>query len=173
MTGSGRRGYYQAAGRRSRASGLQWEQLIDAACRHYASQGTAAIEKTPEPMKPVSRPNQKGQFTACFTKKAQPDYQGTLKDGRSVVFEAKHTGSGRMQRSAISEEQEKQLDRHSGLGAACFVLVSFGDCQCFRVPWEAFRDMKEHFGRAYVRPDDLSLFKVEFRDGVPMFLDNL
>ncbi len=33
-------------------------------------------------MKPLRAPNQLGQFLACYTKAAQPDYKGTLKGGR-------------------------------------------------------------------------------------------
>lgn len=163
---------YRAAltGRRSRAAGEYWENMIEAACRNYRLDGVAEITKTPEPMKPLSRPNAKGQFTACFTKQAQPDYKGTLKGGRAVVFEAKHTDADRMLRSVISEEQEKQLDRHLKLGAECFVLVSFGLQQYFRIPWEVFRDMKDHFGRKYIKPEDLEEYAIKYVGGYLRFL---
>lgn len=163
---------YRAAltGRRSRAAGEYWENMIEAACRNYRLDGLAEITKTPEPMRPLSRPNAKGQFTACFTKQAQPDYKGTLKGGRAVVFEAKHTDADRMQRSVISEEQEKQLDRHLNLGAECFVLVSFGLQQYYRIPWEVFRDMKDHFGRKYIKPEDLEEYAIKYVGGYLRFL---
>lgn len=156
--------YYNAAarGKRSRDAGVFWEGIIETACLYYRQEGLAEITKTPEPMRPLSRPNSKGQFTACFTKQAQPDYKGTLKGGRAVVFEAKHTDADRMQRSVISEEQEKQLNRHQNLGAECFVLVSFGLQQFYRIPWEIFRDMKDHFGRKYITPDDLIDYKIAY-----------
>jgi recombination protein U len=154
--------YHNAAakGKRSRDAGEFWEGMIESACRNYRLEGLAEITKTPEPMRPLSRPNPKGQFTACFTKQAQPDYKGTLKGGRAVVFEAKHTDADRMQRSVISEEQEKQLNRHQMLGAECFVLVSFGLQQFYRIPWEIFRDMKDHFGRKYIKPEDLGDYQI-------------
>lgn len=163
---------YRAAltGRRSRAAGEYWENMIEAACRNYRLDGLAEITKTPEPMKPLSRPNARGQFTACYTKQAQPDYKGTLKGGRAVVFEAKHTDADRMQRSVISEEQEKQLNRHQKLGAECFVLVSFGLQQFFRIPWEVFRDMKDHYGRKYIKPEDLEEYTIKYVGGYLRFL---
>jgi len=163
---------YRAAltGKRSRAAGEYWENMIEAACRNYRLDGLAEITKTPEPMKPLSRPNARGQFTACYTKQAQPDYKGTLKGGRAVVFEAKHTDADRMQRSVISEEQEKQLNRHQKLGAECFVLVSFGLQQFFRIPWEVFRDMKDHYGRKYIKPEDLEEYTIKYVGGYLRFL---
>lgn len=158
------------AGRRSRVAGEHWENMIEAACQHYRLKEIAEITKTPEPMKPLSRPNSKGQFTACYTKQAQPDYKGTLKGGRAVVFEAKHTDGDRMQQSVISPEQEKQLDRHLALGAECFVMVSFGFQQFFKVPWEVFRDMKARYGRKYITPEDVQEYRVRYIGGVLQFL---
>jgi len=152
----------QLAGRRNRDAGEQWENMIEAACRNYRLHGLAEITKTPEPMKPISRPNAKGQFMACFTKAAQPDYKGTLKGGRSVVFEAKHTDTDRITRGVVTEEQEKQLNRHENLGALCFVLVSFGLKRFYRIPWIIFRDMKEHYGRKYIKPEEIEEYSIKF-----------
>lgn len=101
---------------------------------------------------------------------AQPDYKGTLAGGRAIVFEAKHTDSGRMQQSVISSEQEKQLDRHLKLGADCFVMVSFGFEHFFKIPWEIFRDMKTHYGRKYITPEDVKEYEVRYIGGVLQFL---
>ena len=136
----------------------------------YRLKGAAEITKTPEPMKPIGPKNAKGQFLACYTKQAQPDYKGTLAGGRAVVFEAKHTDSNRLQRSVVSEEQEKQLDRHMALGADCFVMVSFGFRQFFKIPWQVFRDMKDHYGRKYITPEDVQEYKVRYIGGTLHFL---
>lgn len=164
--------HYRAVmtGRRSRIAGGAWEDLLEASCRHYRLNGMAEITKTPEPMKPIGPKNAKGQFLACYTKQAQPDYKGTLAGGRAIVFEAKHTDGDRLQRSVISEEQEKQLDRHAALGAECLVMVSFGFRQFFKIPWAVFRDMKENFGRKYITPEDVQQYKVRYIGGVLYFL---
>ena len=107
---------------------------------------------------------------AIFEKQAQPDYKGTLKGGRAIVFEAKHTDGDRLQQSVVSEEQEKQLNRHAALGAECFVLVSFGFQQFFRIPWETFRDMKARYGRKYIKPEDVQEYKVRYIGGILQFL---
>ena len=91
-------------GRQSRYEGESFEKLLDISCEMYRMHGAARIEKTPEPMRPLSRPNSKGQFTACYVKAAQPDYKGTLAGGQAIVFEAKHTEGG----SRMTEKVESR-----------------------------------------------------------------
>lgn len=157
-------------GRRSRAEGQQFEATIEASCQYYSLRGLAEIEKTPEPTKQLGPKGPDGHFTACYAKKAQPDYKGTVRGGRAVVFEAKHTDKDRLQQSAVTPEQEKRLDRHAALGAECFVLVSFGFRQFFKVPWAVFRRMKDNYGRKYITPADVQEYKVEYMGGVLHFL---
>lgn len=156
-------------GRWNNKAGAYWEKMIDNACLNYAMEGKAAIEKTPEPMKPLSGPDSKGQFTACFIKAAQPDYKGVLAGGRAVVFEAKNTTTGKMHRGVITPTQEKQLDLYDKLGAVTFVLLSFDLTEYFRVPWDVFRDMKLIYGRKYVTPDDIREYQIK-KDGYLRFL---
>ena len=146
-------------GMRNRAQGKLFEQRIDAALVHYDYLGLASVEKTPEPMRPIKRLTE-GRFVAVFEKPAQPDYKGTLKGGRAVVFEAKHTSTGQMEQSRVTADQAKRLDRHQALGALCFVVAGFGQEDVFRVPWEVWRDMKAAFGRKYVTPKDLEEYRV-------------
>ena len=160
-----------AVGKRSRAAGGFWEELLEDSCEYSSLMHKAEITKTPEPMKPIGPKNQKGQFLACYTKQAQPDYKGTLAGGRAVVFEAKHTDSARMNRNVISPEQERQLDRHAALGAECFVMVSFAFRQYFKVPWLVFRDMKQHYGRKYITPEDVGEYEVKYIGGILRFLE--
>ena len=68
----------QIRGKQARVAGGYFENIISASCDYYLSRGLAKIEKTPEPMKPLGAKNRKGQFLACYTKQAQPDYGGTL-----------------------------------------------------------------------------------------------
>lgn len=163
--------HYKAvmSGKRSKVAGEFWERMIEASCQYYRDRGIAEISKTPEPMRPI-KPLGQGKFVAYYEKMAQPDYKGTLAGGRAVVFEAKHTDSNRLQRSVISSEQEKQLDRHERLGADCFVMVSFGFEQYFKIPWAVFREMKRHYGRKYITPEDIQDYKVNYIGSVIHFL---
>lgn len=76
----------QIRGKQARVAGGYFENIISASCDYYLSRGLAKIEKTPEPMKPLGAKNRKGQFLACYTKQAQPDYGGTLKGGRASTL---------------------------------------------------------------------------------------
>lgn len=113
-------------GLKAKRNGDRFELLLDRTCLHYALQGKAYIQKTPEPMRviaPISR--SKEQYKAIFTKKAQPDYTGTLKDGRSIVFEAKNTDSTNLAFDRLSPAQEKDLAYHDHLGAVALIVISF------------------------------------------------
>lgn len=54
-----------------------------------------------------------------------------------------------------------------------FVLVSFGLQDFYRIPWETFRDMKEIYGRKYIRQDELEDFRVDFLSGVIKMLEGI
>jgi len=156
---------------RSRQSGAAFEELIDRSCKYYAQQGIAMIEKTPEPMRVLTNLGG-GLFSAVFTKQAQPDYKGTRIGGCSIVFEAKHTDTDRIKRSVLSEEQVIQLDFHDRLNAECYVLVSFGLKDFYKIPWKYFYDMKQYFGRQYISKDDelIKKYKVKLVGGRLEFL---
>lgn len=101
-----------------------------------------------------------GQFVACYVKKAQPDYKGTLKGGRSVVFEAKFTSADHMEQSRVLDTQASYMNQQTALGARCYVVAGFGTGGVYRLPWEVWRDMKDHFGRKYITEADLDEYKV-------------
>lgn len=161
----------QYRGMQSRAAGNQFEDLISASLEWYEDKGVACIEKTPEPMKPLSKPNKKGQFLACFVKAGQPDYKGTLNGGRAVVFEAKHTDSDQMKYDRLTGEQIDRLTLHHKLGAAAFVMVSFGLDDFFRIPWPVWRDMKAIYGRKYIKAADVEQYRVQYMSGVLKLLE--
>lgn len=160
-------------GRQSRIYGDNFENMIAASLQWYEEKGVACIEKTPEPMKPLGRPNKKGQFLACYTKAGQPDFKGTLTGGRSVVFEAKHTDSDRIEYSRLTEEQIKKLKKHHELGAAAFIMVSFGLQDFYRIPWEVWRDMKAVYGRKHMKQKELDPYRVQYIAGVIKLLDGI
>lgn len=163
----------QITGQRSRVAGEHFENMISASCDYYLERGIAKIEKTPEPMKPLGAKNCKGQFMACYTKQAQPDYGGTLKGGRSIYFEAKHTDDDRIEQRRLTQEQQDDLEAHHRLGALSFVLVSFGLCDFYRVPWPVWRDMAETYGRKYIKQAELERYEVPAVAGYIKLLDGI
>ena len=164
----------QAQGSISHALGESFEAQILTACAYYRAHGIAEIDKTPEPIKVISgrRQNPSGcwSFEAVFTKQAQPDFQGTLCGGSSVVFEAKATDKDRILQSAVTEEQARALESHANMGALAFVLVCLRGRAVYRVPWEVWWRMKEHFGHKYMTAEALEPYRVQMRQGVIRFL---
>ena len=156
-------------GYRNKYNGKYFEDIIDTACHHYLSKGIALIIKTPEPMRPI-RDLGAGKFVAHYEKHAQPDYKGVLMGGRTVIFEAKHTESDRLLQTAVTEAQTVSFNYHEKFGAECFVLVSFGFREFFKVPWTTFKAMKEIYGRKYIKPEDLTEYKLLYTGGILKFL---
>lgn len=163
----------QIRGKQARVAGGYFENIISASCDYYLSRGLAKIEKTPEPMKPLGAKNRKGQFLACYTKQAQPDYGGTLKGGRSIYFEAKHTDDERIEQRRLTQEQQDDLEAHHNLGAIAFVLVSVSLTDFYRVPWPVWRDMAEIYGRKYMTHAELSRYEVPATAGFIKFLHGI
>lgn len=160
-------------GLQSKRAGEYFEGLIAASLNWYKDKGVAFVEKTPEPMRPLRPPNRQGQFLACYIKAGQPDFKGTLTGGRAVVFEAKHTDSDRIEQSRLTDEQVASLTKHHSLGAAAFVMVSFGLQDFYRVPWEVWRDMKGIYGRKHMKQDELEPYRVQYIAGVIKLLEGI
>lgn len=165
----------QISGRQSNMAGALFERMLTASCDYYREKELAIIEKTPEPMRPL-RPygdRKGGRYIACFEKQAQPDYKGVLCDGRAIIFEAKHTDKDRIQESVITKTQRQNLDDFLRLGAQCFVMVSMGFEEFFRVPWKIFGDMKRMYGRKYMKREELEPFKLRRHQGTLLILEGV
>lgn len=160
----------QLRGAQNRAAGEYFEGMIKNACSRYREMGYADIDKTPEPTKQLTKMDGHGKFTACYEKRAQPDFKGTLAGGRSVVFEAKFTSTGRMKQDVVLPQQAESLDRHESLGALCFIVAAFGMNNVYRIPWERWKRMKEELGRKYMTAQDWPRFKVKQERGILDFL---
>ena len=150
------------------AQGHFFEDYIKAACALYSMRERAEVDKTPEPFRVLEKLRD-GIFKGRFTARAQPDFQGTLAGGRSIVFEAKYTTTDRARRDILTDPQKFALEQHHNAGALAAVCVGIRD-KFFFVPWLVWRDMKECFGRLYVTAADLEQMRVQF-NGAVLFLD--
>ena len=150
------------------AQGQAFEGYIKAGCEFYRVRERADVEKTPEPFK-VTQKHGGGVFTGRFTALAQPDFEGTLAGGRSIVFEAKYTTTDRLKRGILTETQIEALARRDKMGALAGVCAGIGD-KFYFVPWNVWRDMKELYGRQYVTAEDIEPYRVRFT-GAVLFLD--
>ncbi len=150
----------QYLGKVAKEKGKRFEARLDASFAYYKERGYAVVEKTPEPMRPTKSLGN-GKFVAYYEKKAQPDYKGTIKGGRTVMFEAKYTSSDRMEQNRVLDSQTAYMDKHTALGARCFVLAGFDSGEVYCIPWRVWSTMKEQFGRKYVTEADLDKYRVQ------------
>ena len=148
--------------------GHVFEGYISAACAVYRSRGVADIAKTPEPFRVMSK-GKNGMFTGRFTAHARPDFEGTLKGGRSIVFEAKFTSTDRLRQNALTDTQLQTLVHRDKLGAKTGICCGIKD-KFYFVPTGIWADMKGVFGKMYVTQADLERWRVRFT-GAVMFLD--
>lgn len=144
----------QLQGKMNRELGKNFEDTVDTICQLYEYNGLARIEKTPEPMKVLKYLDQ-GRFEAVFEKDAQPDFKGTVKGGRTVVFDAKFTESDRVRYQVLSDHQRETLQKYSELGAMAFILVGFANGKIYKIDINEWTRMKQDFGRLYITQDEL------------------
>lgn len=150
-------------------SGRLLENAIDTACRQYAADNRAVIYKTPEGFRCIKK-SPSGRFTGQFIGRAQPDYQGTLKGGKSIVFEAKFTDKDRLKQSVLTRTQYDMLAQHMQSGAAAYVCCGIRD-KYYMIPFDVWADMKNIYGRCYVTQIDILKFKVKMTMAAVLFLD--
>ena len=154
------------------AHGATFEKMISDTLDIYRRYGIANVHKYPEPLK-VIRATGKGTFECCFVKRSEPDFIGTLRGGRAIVFEAKHTDNDRILQEVVKEHQAAALDAHEKLGAACFILVSLRMRDFFFLPWEIWKSMKKRYGHKYGCAADMFEYRVVQAGGTIDFLDAL
>ena len=85
----------------------------------------------------------------------KPDFKGTLKGGRTVVFDAKFTESSKITYQALSDFQRETLLNYSKLGAIAFVLVGFADRNMYRVDIHDWEAMQTIFGHKHIKQEEL------------------
>ncbi len=162
----------QITGRRSKASGEMFERWLSQACEFYLTKQLAHIEKTPEPFH-ITGKDGDGTVRGYYEKKGQPDYKGILCDGTGIMFEAKHTDSDRINQSVVTDTQWKNLDIYEQFGAHCYVMVSIRLERFYRVPWDAWKRMKELFGHKYMNEQELLPYQLQERQRTILILEGV
>lgn len=161
----------QLTGKINHGIGENFECQVENICKIYETKKLAKIEKTPEPMK-ILKHIEDGRFETVFTKAAQPDFKGTIKGGKTVVFDAKYTEADKITYQVLSDFQRETLLQYKELGAMAFVLVGFADGAIYRVDIETWANMKDIFGRKYLKQEELENMSLRAKDinGVTDFL---
>jgi recombination protein U len=156
----------------NRANGQFFEDLISNSLDYYYEKGYAAIEKTPEPLKPLKNLGN-GTFNAVYIKKAQPDYKGVLLGGQAIIFEAKYTNSTEIKQSAVTETQCDCFERYQKMGAKCYVMVCMQGTSFYRIPWNVWQGMSKLYGHKYMDQNSLEKFKLKSKGSVVLLLEGI
>lgn len=156
--------------RQSNGFGKNFERFVTMACDFYKREGLADISKVDEPFR-VIRLLKNGKFEGRFIRKANPDFEGTVRGGRSICFECKYTSKDKILQSVITKKQAEVLDRKYRLGGLVGVCCGIGN-RYFYVPWEIWSDMEGIWGKKSVTASNLRKYEVPFRQGI-RFLDNI
>lgn len=143
-------------GKRNKSSGELFERACDSLFGQLRARSFAHIQKTPEPLRVCGRTQKPGLFVAAFTKQAQPDYQGTIHGGHSVVLEAKFTECERLEHSRITPMQAAELDQHEAMGAVVAVLVCFNYEHYGLISWHDWKRLPELVKRKSLKATDLA-----------------
>lgn len=159
------------SGLKAKRNGSNFERLIEMSCAYYQQMGVAHIQKTPEPFRLLRK--QGSQAIGIYEKKAQPDFTGTLKGGKSIVFEAKHTNGTNMPFDRINDTQERDLAYHSHLGARASIIVSFSMKHFYMVPYADWKELKETIGKKSVNQSDLVDYQLSTEKGILNFLEGV
>lgn len=154
----------------SNGFGKNFERFVEMGCDYYRQEGLADISKFPEPFR-VTELMARGRFKGQFIGKANPDFEGTLKGGKSICFECKYTNNKSIRQAVVTEKQGEILDAKYKLGGIVGVCCGIGDRHFF-VPWSIWANMEIHFGKKSASAEDLKDYEVPFRQGI-RFLENI
>lgn len=155
-------------GKARRSNGQAWETWLE---RFFANQQNRfghVIEKTPEPMKVLSSARS-GKFTACFVKRAQPDFKGVLRGitaemrGRACVLEAKSSQGKSIAFSLVQEHQLTALFRYWEAGACAGIIISLNNrTDFFLIPLSDWFRLPTVLGKKSANVEDLEKWRFNF-----------
>lgn len=158
----------QIRGKRGKVYGDQFERLIELSCNRYASEGMAYINKTYPAFTTTGR---KGRLiTGFYGSTGQPDFVGTLKNGRSIVFEAKHTNTTNIEFKRIVPHQKHALKRHHELGAESFILIAFKLDNIYKISIKDWLELEKNIDKKSVNEKDLAEYKLNKDKGLIRFI---
>lgn len=156
--------------KQSRDLGREFEALLERSFDALEAMGYLSVEKTPEPIKILSARDKYGHFTACFVKKSQSDFGGTLAGGRSFRAEAKCTTTDRINQSVVREDQVDYLRHHDRLGAVSMVILGFlspaGAANVYALPFTVWDSIFALLRRKHVLEADLTPWRVAVEGGM-------
>ena len=68
----------------------------------------------------------------------------------------------------MTGEQRKEFDRYEKMGARCYIMTTLDFADFYRIPW---KERPEKHGRRHFKRDDLEPYRIQYRNGVVLFLE--
>ena len=102
--------------------GRAWENALRIWHDRYRAQRLAAVWRTPNEVIPMGGPNARGVFPARFGGDGPPDFMG-VRQGRSLMFDAKDTEGRAWSFSDLELHQAMDLEAHQVNGGLAFLVV--------------------------------------------------
>jgi recombination protein U len=145
--------------------GMSFEYDIEHTNWMYEHMGLAAVNKRPTPVR-IQNKTVGGVVTGFLEKPSTVDFEGLLRGGRSIVFEAKQVRSKeRFNLSDISEHQVEHLRKCHELGGISFVLIEFPEHRTVYLLhyktlegyWQRWKNGGGARGTASIHRDDLEV----------------
>ena len=128
---------------------------------------------TGKPIARVPKCTQEEMNAAIAAAKAAfPGWKNTPVKKRAAIMRKLYTLIER-DLEELTDEQIDRLTLHHKMGAATYVLVSFGLEDFYRIPWEVWRDMKAIYGRKYIKAADVEQYRVPYMSGVLKLLEGI
>lgn len=120
--------------------GVDFENLIEFSNRQYEARGLAIVNKRPTPVKIMQKLNG-GWIKGFLDKQSTVDFDGTIRGGRSIVFEAKQIKKeNRFDLKNIEPHQVDYLAKCHALGAISFLLIEFAGLKTvYLLPYETLK----------------------------------
>jgi len=143
--------------------GMDFEMLIEYSNQQYEAQGLAVVNKRPTPVK-IDKWLGGGKILGFFEKPSTVDFDGTVKGGWSIVFEAKQVEKGnRFELKNIKQHQFEYLAKCHQMGAISFLLIEMAELRTiFLMPYETLNHFWQRRqsgvrGTQSISPDELEV----------------
>lgn len=108
-------------GRKSQTVGARFESHVKAENDVLRRRGQADIRRVKPPVNVLGV--NRGKLTCVYSREPSVDFQGTLKGGQAVYFDAKSVQGDRFDFSNVEDSQLGFLAVGAALGACAFLLV--------------------------------------------------
>jgi recombination protein U len=152
--------------------GMGFEYALEHTNRMYEAMELAVVNKRPTPVR-IQQKIAGGKITGYLEKPSTVDFDGTLRGGRSIVYEAKECRDpNRFPLSNIEEHQVDYLRKCHELGGISFILIEFTTYRAiYLIPYITLKSYWDKWkkdgsrGTASIRKEEMDVVAYEVIPG--------